>query len=42
MALDRGGQWLQQGRGLADPASQGRAVEIDTLALEDLALAIER
>jgi hypothetical protein len=30
---------LQQGGGLADPIGKGRAVEIDTFALEDLRLA---
>jgi hypothetical protein len=42
MALDGIGQRLQQGGGLADPIGQGRAVEIDTFALEDLRLAIKR
>ena len=35
-------QRLQQRRGLADPVGQRRAVEVEPLALEDLALAIER
>ena len=42
MALDGIGQRLQQGGGLADPIGKGRAVEIDTFALEDLRLAIKR
>ena len=39
---DRLGQRLQQRGALAHPAGQRRAVEVDALALEDLALAVER
>src|SRR3954453_8440964 len=42
MTADRVGQRLQQRRRLADPVGQGRAVEVDAFALEDLRLAIER
>ena len=42
MAPDGVGQGLQQCRRLADPAGQGRAVEIDLLAGEDPGLAIQR
>jgi len=42
MAADLLGQGLQQHAQPADPVGQGRAVEIDTGAFVDLALAIER
>ena len=42
VAPDRVGQRLQQRRRLADPVRQGRAVEVDALTLEDLALPVER
>src|SRR3954471_25047393 len=42
VTLDSVGQRLQQHRRLADPAGQGRAVEVDPLTLEDLALPVER
>ncbi len=38
MAADRIGQRLQQGCRLADPVAERRAVQVDALALEDLAL----
>ena len=41
MAADGIGQGFQQGGGLADPVGQGRAVEIEPFAVEDLALAIQ-
>ena len=33
---------FQQGRGFAHPIGQGRSVEVETFAVEDLALAVER
>lgn len=42
MAPDRIRQRFQQGRRLAHPAGQGRAVQIEPVALEDLALTVER
>jgi hypothetical protein len=41
-ATDGIGQRLQQGRGFANPVRQRRAVQVQPVALEDLALAIER
>jgi hypothetical protein len=42
VAPDRVGQGLQQRRRLADPARQGRSVEVDALTGEDPALPVER
>ncbi len=42
MAADSIGQGFQQGGGFADPDDQGGAVEIEALAVEDLALAVKR
>jgi len=42
MAADGIGQGFQQGGGFADPVGQGGAVEIEPLAVEDLALALKR
>jgi len=38
MPADRLGQRFQQGCRSADPVGQGRAIEIDAIALEDLGL----
>ncbi len=38
---DRGGQGLEQRRGLPDPVRQGRSVEVDAVAVIDLALPVE-
>lgn len=42
MAADRVGQRFQQGGGLANPVGKGRSVEVEPLAVEDLALAVKR
>ena len=42
MAADRIGQRLQQRGRLADPVGQRGAVEVEAVALEDLALPVER
>jgi len=42
MPPDGIGERFQKRRGLADPVGQRRTVEVEPLALEDLALAIER
>jgi hypothetical protein len=42
MPTDGIGQRFQQGGGLADPVGQRRAIQIKTVALEDLALAVKR
>jgi hypothetical protein len=42
MAANRIGQRFQQCGGLADPIGQGGAVQIQTFALEDLALPVKR
>ena len=42
MPADGVGQRLQQRGGLADPVGERGAVEVEPVALEDLALAIER
>ena len=42
MAADGIGQGFQQGRALADPVGQCRAIQIEAFAAEDLALAIQR
>lgn len=42
MPSDGIGERFQKRSGLADPIRQRRAVEVEPLALEDLALAIER
>jgi hypothetical protein len=39
---DRLGQGLEKRGGFAHPVRQGRAVEVEAIALEDLALPIER
>ena len=39
---DRLRQRFQQGRALAHPLGQRRAVEVDAVALEDLALPVQR
>ena len=41
MAPDGLDQWLQKGGGLADPIGRGRAIQIEPLPVEDLALAVE-
>ena len=41
MASDGVGQRLQQGSGFADPAGQAEAVQVEPVAVEDLALAIQ-
>ena len=40
MTSDRVGQRLQQRRRFTDPAGQGRPIQIDAIALKDLALAV--
>jgi hypothetical protein len=42
MATDGVGQRFQQGRGFANPVSQGGAVQLETFTVEDLALAVKR
>ncbi len=42
MAPDRISQWLQQCRRFANPVGEGRAVEINAVAIEYLGLTIER
>ena len=42
MPTDGVGQWLQKRRRLADRVGQGRAVQVQPVALEDLALPVER
>ena len=42
MATDGVSEGFQQGSRLADPVGQGRAIQIEALAVEDLALAVKR
>ncbi|MBP1807797.1 hypothetical protein J2Z33_003678 [Rubellimicrobium aerolatum] len=42
MPPDRIGQGLEERGGLAHPVGQGGAVEVEAVALEDLALPMER
>src|SRR5262245_44821349 len=41
VAADGIGDRLEQGRGLADPVTKGRAIELDAVALENLRLPVQ-